>query len=377
MAEEDKSQERTEQATPKREKEAREQGQIPRSRELNTMVLLLAGSTSLFVMGDGLVSQLVSLMQRSLNIDRQVLTDVRALPVTLAATVLDALVILAPLLLVLLLAAILAPLMLGGISFSARSISFKWSKLDPIKGFGRIFAWRGLMELGKTLAKFTFVAAASALLIWQLLGTLMRLGSEPVFQGLAHIGTMVLWAFLVLSGVLILIVVIDVPFQIWEHSQRLKMTRQEIRDEMKETEGQPEVRQRIRSLQREMAQRRMMEEVPKADVVIVNPTRYAVALRFSQQMNAPRVVAKGGDLVAVRIREIAKQNEVPVFSAPPLARALYFSTDLDQEIPTGLYLAVAQVLAYVYQLGNVQTEGGEPPVIPTELPVPEEYLNRK
>ncbi len=376
MAEEDKSQERTEQATPKRQKEAREQGQVPRSRELNTMVLLLAGSIGLFMMGDGLLRQIMALMQRSLTIDRQVLMDVRALPLTLAATVLDALVILAPLLLLLLLAALAAPLMLGGVSFSAKSISFKWSKLDPIKGIGRIFAWRGLMELGKTLAKFTFVAAASALLIWQLLGTLMRLGSEPVVQGLAHIGTLLLWAFLVLSGALILIVLIDVPFQLWEHSRRLKMTRQEVRDEMKETEGQPEVRQRIRSLQREMAQRRMMEEVPKADVIIVNPTRYAVALRFSHQMSAPRVVAKGSDLVAGRIREIAEQHGVLVFSAPPLARALYFNTDLNQEIPTGLYLAVAQVLAYVYQLRNIQNEGGEPPPLPTELPVPDEYLNR-
>lgn len=376
MAEEDKSQERTEQATPKRQKEAREQGQVPRSRELNTMILLLAGATSLFMMGEGLLRQIVELMQRSLSIERQSLMDVRSLPLTLAATVLDALVILAPLLLILLLAAIVAPLMLGGISFSAKSISFKWSKLDPIKGFGRIFAWRGLMELGKTLAKFTFVAAASALLLWQLLGTFMNLGSESVYQGLAHVGALLLWAFLLLSGALLLIVVIDVPFQIWDHSQRLKMTRQEVRDEMKETEGQPEVRQKIRNLQREMAQRRMMEEVPKADVVIVNPTHYAVALRFSQKMNAPRVVAKGSDLVAGRIREIAEKNEVLIFSAPPLARALYFNTDLGKEIPTGLYLAVAQVLAYVYQLRNVRAGGGEPPALPTELPVPDEYLNK-
>ncbi len=376
MAEQDKSQERTEQATPKRQKEAREQGQVPRSRELNTMLVLVAGSASLLIMGDGLIRQIMSLMQRSLTIDRLVLSDIHALPQVLAGTVLDALLILGPLFGVLLIAVLLAPALMGGWSFSVKALGFKWSKLDPIKGLGRIFAWRGLMELGKTLAKFVLLAGVSGIVIWQFFGELLALGSEPLLQGLSHAGKLLTWTFLGLSTVLVIIALIDVPFQLWEHHRQLKMTRQEIKDESKETEGRPEVKQRIRNLQREMAQRRMMEEVPKADVIIVNPTHFAVGLKFGERMSAPKVVAKGADLVAARIRELAEQNGVLVFTAPPLARALFHSTELDQEIPSDLYVAVAQVLAYVYQLRNVSVPGKPRPRPPVDLPVPDEYLDK-
>jgi flagellar biosynthetic protein FlhB len=183
------------------------------------------------------------------------------------------------------------------------------------------------------------------------------------------------WSFLGLAAILVVIAAIDVPFQLWEHARQLRMTRQELKDELKETEGQPEVRGRIRQVQREMARRRMMEEVPKADVVVTNPTHYAVALRYEQGgAGAPTVVAKGADLVAFHIREIATRHKVPLFSAPPLARALYFSTRLGQEIPAGLYVAVARVLAYVYRLRR--PEPGLRPTRPTELPVPDELLQR-
>lgn len=271
-------------------------------------------------------------------------------------------------------AALLGPIALGGWSFSSKAISFNWGKLDPVKGLGRIFAWRGFMELVKTLIKFIVVTTISALLLWQLAGQLLILGDEPLRQGLAHAAQILAWSFLGLSGVLILIALVDVPFQIFQHNRELKMTKQEVKDEMKETEGRPEVKSRIRTIQREMAQRRMMEEVPKADVVIVNPTHFAVALRFDYNMNAPRVVAKGADLIAARIRKLADQHDVLVFSAPPLARALYFSTELNQEIPAGLYVAVAQVLAYVFQLKRATVEGEFRPQPPTELPVPDEFL---
>lgn len=376
MAEQDKSQERTEQATPKREKEAREQGQVPRSRELNTMLVLMVGSTSLLFMGGDLIRQIMLLMQRGFTIDRLVLSDIRALPQVLAGTILDALLILGPLFGVLLVAVLLAPALMGGWSFSVKALAFKWSKLDPIKGLGRIFAWRGLMELGKTLAKFVLLSGVSGIVIWQLFGELLALGSEPLLQGLSHAGKLLTWTFLGLSTVLIIIALIDVPFQLWEHHRQLKMTRQEIKDESKETEGRPEVKQRIRNLQREMAQRRMMEEVPKADVIIVNPTHFAVGLKFGERMSAPKVIAKGGDLVAARIRELAEQNGVLVFTAPPLARAIFHSTELGQEIPTDLYVAVAQVLAYVYQLRNVSVPGQPRPRPPVDLPVPDEYLDK-
>jgi flagellar biosynthetic protein FlhB len=373
---EDRTQERTERATPKRRKEAREKGQVPRSRELNTTLVLLAGSIGLVFMGGSLVGNLKSLVHKGLSIERAVLTDTGALPAMLWSSLRDALIILSPLFVLLLTAAVIGPVVLGGWAFSAKAIQPNLGKLNPLKGLGRIFGWRGLMELAKTLAKFAVVTAISGLLLWYLAGELLMLGDEPLRQGLAHVGQLLTWSFLGLSAVLMLIAMIDVPFQLWEHSRELKMTRQEVRDELKETEGRPEVRGRVRQLQREMAQRRMMEEVPRADVVIVNPIHYAVALRFNYQMKAPKVVAKGTDLVAGTIRQLAEQHNVAVFSAPLLARALHNSTKLNQEIPAGLYIAVAQVLAYVYQLKNTDSEQSTVPQPPSDLPVPAEFLSK-
>jgi flagellar biosynthetic protein FlhB len=369
VAEEDKSQERTEQATPKRLKEARERGQVPRSRELNTMVMLLAGSGGLLIMGEQLLEGVSALLRRGWVLERALVFDTRVLAQRLAALVQDALVTIAPLLALLFAAALAGPALIGGWSFSAQSLGFKWEKLDPVKGLGRIFAWRGLMELTKTLVKFVLVGAVSAVLLWQLAGPLLSLGAQPLESAMGLAARLLSWSFLGLSAVLILIALVDVPFQLWDHARQLKMTRQEVRDELKETDGRPEVKGRIRALQREMAQRRMMEEVPKADVVIVNPTHFAVALRFDRHMSAPRVVAKGADLIAARIRGIAQQHDVAVFSAPPLARALYHSTELGQEIPAALYVAVAQVLAYVYQLRSSVQGLGPEPAPPQDLPV--------
>jgi flagellar biosynthetic protein FlhB len=373
---EDSTQERTERATPKRRKEAREKGQVPRSRELNTTLVLLAGSASLVFMGGSLLAYLKSLLQKGLSIERSVLFDNGMLTTMLWSSIREALVILSPLFMLLLVAALIGPVVLGGWTFSAKAIQFNLGKLNPVQGLGRIFGWRGLMELAKTLVKFAVVTTISGLLLWSLAGRLLMLGDEPLRQGLAHAGQLLTWSFLGLSAVLMLIAMVDVPFQLWEHSRELKMTRQEVRDEMKETEGRPEVRGRIRQLQREMAQRRMMEEVPRADVVIVNPVHYAVALRFDYKMKAPTVVAKGTDLVAGKIRQLAEKHGVVVFSAPPLARALHNSTKLNQQIPAGLYIAVAQVLAYVYQLKNTDAERSAVSQPPSDLPVPAEFLSK-
>lgn len=373
---ENTAQERTEQATPKRLREAREKGQIPRSRELNTMALLMAAAGGLLVMGNSMVSDLKALMQYGLSIEPARSMNSDSIIESFFTMGLQSLTIVAPLFALLLVAAIMTPIGLGGFSFSMKAVSFKFEKLDPIKGLGRIFALKGLMELLKVLAKFGLVAAMSALILWSLIDELLGLGGEPLDQALSHVAVLCGWSFLACSSVLILVAAIDVPFQLWQHSKEMKMTKQEIKDESKETDGRPEVKSRIRSMQQELSQRRMMEAVPDADVVITNPTHYAVALRYDQfSMQAPVVVAKGADLVALRIRSVADENHVTIVSAPPLARALYASTEIDQEVPAGLYVAVANVLSYVYQIDAAQYGGADKPEMPTDLPIPDELVD--
>jgi len=265
---------------------------------------------------------------------------------------LDAFWIMLPFFVIMVLASVAGPLSMGSVTFSAQSMHFKWEKLDPIKGLQRVFAWRGVVELLKALAKFAVIGSVALVYLSHESSSYIGLGHEPVLQAVDHAGHLLIMGFLMLASSLILIAAVDVPFQLWDHQRQLKMTFQEIKDENKDTEGNPDVRGRVRRLQREMAQRRMMAEVPNADVIVTNPSHYAVALSYDPQSNvgAPVVVAKGADIIAMQIRRIANEHRVPVMEAPPLARALYHSTELKQEIPEGLYLAVAQVLAYVFQL---------------------------
>lgn len=370
----DQGQERTEQATPKRLRESREKGQVARSRELTTLAVMLAGAGSLFALGGSLIGGLADMITQSLQVDRSQLFDVSAGSAALSAAALDALGTFVPLLVLVTLAAMMAPMVLGGWVFSAKAFSFKGKKLDPIKGMGKVFSARGLMELIKALAKFAVVGTVAVVLMLGLSDVLLQLGREPIAPALAHSGQVLSWSFLLISLSLIVIAVVDVPFQIWNHAKELKMTRQEIKDEFKETEGRPEVKSRIRQLQRELAQRRMMEEVPKADVIVTNPLRFAIALRYDAlKGGAPVVVAKGRDLIAAHIREVGSAHNVPMMSAPPLARALYFNVELGGEIPAGLYLAVAQVLAYVFELKRAQAEFSAPPAEPADLPIPDEF----
>jgi flagellar biosynthetic protein FlhB len=337
----------------------------------------MAAAIGAFILGGQVIDSLQKLMIRGFSVDRTAAFDSQLLPSILLNTILDALWIISPVLILLFFAALIGPLSLGGWAFSSEAIQFKWDKLDVIKGLGRIFSLKGLMELFKTLAKFIVVTTAAAMLLWVDSGSLMQLGAESVRVALSETGTLLLWGFLALTGVLLLIAAIDVPFQLWEHSRQLKMTRQEVRDEMKETEGNPEVKAKTRSLQREMAQQRMMAEVPKADVIITNPTHFAVALKYDPALGgAPRMVAKGADFVAGEIRKLALETNVPIYEAPPLARAIYFNTRLNQEIPAALYVAVAQVLAYVFQLKEFR-RGGAYPQAPTDLNVPEEMTRPK
>jgi len=368
-------QERTEQATPKRLREAREKGQVPRSKELNSMALLMAGAGGFLLMGETVLTGMQDILSSGLAIDNVRNMDKYSVVEILGSTLMQSLLVVAPIFLLLTVVVIMTPVGLGGWSFSTKAISFKWEKIDPIKGVGRIFAWRGLMELLKVLAKFGLVAAISAMILWSLIDEILGLGAESLKPALAHVANLCGWSFLASSSALIIVAAIDVPFQLWQHAKQLKMTKQEVKDEAKETDGRPEVKGRIRALQQELSQRRMMEAVPEADVIITNPTHYAVALRYDQyNMQAPVVVAKGADLVAARIRLVADQNSVAIVSAPPLARALYASTELNHEIPAGLYVAVANVLSYIYQLNAIET-GDELPEQPTDLPIPDELID--
>jgi flagellar biosynthesis protein FlhB len=372
MAEES-PQERTEQATPRKRQQAREQGTVVRSRELVTMAMTLAGSGFILFAGEGLAQRMADLMRQSFQPGRARIFDTAALPVALAESSWSSLVGIAPFLIVFVVVAILSSIAVGGLSFSIKAIGFRWDRLDPVQGMARVFSVRGLVELLKAMGKFVAVAAVAVWWIQAHAGELLGLADEPVESGLAHAASLLGWSFLVVSAGMLLIAAADVPVQVWQYRKQMRMSRQELRDELKETEGKPEMRARIRRMQREMASRRMMQEVPKADVIVTNPAHFAVALKYdADRMRAPRVVAKGADIVAAAIRQLGQSHHVPLFAAPPLARALYYSTEIGREIPAGLYNAVAQVLAYVYQLRQGRPVGMGDPVPPKDLPIPPE-----
>lgn len=369
MAEEQTGQERTEQPTERRLQEARRKGQVPRSRELNTLMVLLSSAVAIWILGGGAVATMADLVTAALTPNKELLTDPEQVPVFFMQIMFAALLLIAPFLLVTLLAALIGPASMGGLVFSAESLVFKLDKLDPIKGLGRIFALKGLVELVKTLLKFGLVLLAAVAIFLSVEREILGLTTMDLQVALSRSAYLLTWALLALSATLILVVSIDVPFELWNHNKQLKMTRQEIRDEMKESDGRPEVKQRVRQLQREASQRRMMQDVPTADVVITNPTHYAVALKYDQSgRGAPRVVAKGKDLVALQIRAIATQHDVVVYEEPPLARALFASTEIGQDIPGALFLAVAKVLAYVFHLRQALPTDYVPKPAPVELP---------
>jgi flagellar biosynthetic protein FlhB len=263
----------------------------------------------------------------------------------------SALTALLPLFGALIVLVLLASVALGGWNFSLQAIAPDFTRSSPRAGLARLFGLRGISELGKALFKCVLVGAICAAIIASIFGNVLALAHMGPRAAIGRGAGLVSWAFVWLCASLALIAAVDVPLQLFQFKRALRMTRQELRDEAKETDGRPETKQRIRRLQQQLARRRMMQEVPAADVVIVNPTHFAVALKYDPaKMRAPRVLAKGADLVAQNIRRIAAEHRVPVFEAPKLARALYRSTDLNQEIPAGLYVAVAQVLSYIFRV---------------------------
>ena len=365
MAEND--QERTERPTAKRLEKAREEGQVPRSVELNAAAVLLVTAGGLHFLGGSIGAALFDIMKSALSISPSEAVDPGLALSAASAEMLRGLVACAPVLGLTLVAALVAPLALGGWNLSFGALAPDFTRLDPIAGFGRFFSARGAVELGKAFGKFLIVATIAVVVLRKQSPHLLALGAAPLPVAIAQSANLASDALLAVSGGLVIIAAIDVPFQLWQYTDKLKMTRDEIRQEFKESEGAPEVRSRIRRTQREYARRRMMHEVPKADVVVVNPTHFAVALRYDEsRMRAPLVVAKGTDLVAARIREIATEHSVPIFEAPPLARALHHSVEIGSEVPATLYVAVAQVLTYIYQVKAARTSGArqpEPPAI--------------
>jgi len=354
MTQDAQQQDRTEQATPKRREDARKKGDVPRSRELTMTTVMIAGASGLLFFAGPMGSRVTEAMVDALSIDRAQAFDTGFVAPALADAATSVLVGLVPLAILLIAAAVGGAALLGGWSFSAAAMAFKVERISPLKGVKRMFSANSLNELAKALAKFAVVAVAAVTWLWLTRDDVLELGRLPIEVGIVTALELCGVSLLIVSAALVLIAAADVPFQLWSYARKLRMTRQEVRDEFKDTEGRPEVKSRIRALQQQVATRRMMEEVPTADVVITNPTHYAVALRYDDgRMQAPKVVAKGADLIAKRIREIAGEHGVPLFSAPPLARALHNSTKLGQEIPSALYTAVAQVLAYVYQVRDL------------------------
>lgn len=365
--------EKTEPATPRKLEKAREDGQVVRSPELTTFVLLLVAAGGVWFMGSSLMGQLSAVVRNGLKMERESMFDSQLMLLRFVQQASDAVLTLLPLFLLLLVTALLAPMLMSGWLFSAKALQPQFSRINPMSGLGRMFSKRSLVELVKALSKALVIGGVGILVLWHSRDAVLSLASQSVEIGITSMGHLLGMSFFIIVGSMLLIVLIDVPFQIWEHAEKLKMTKEEVRKEMKEDEGDPYVKARIRSLQREAARKRMMAEIPKADVIITNPTHYAVALRYQDAaMRAPKVVAKGSHLLAGRIRELAQQHQIPILESPRLARALYHHTELGDEIPETLYTAVAEVLAYVFQLRRYREYGGVVPQLSQELPVPEE-----
>lgn len=371
---EDSDLEKTEEPTGRRIEQAREKGQIPQSRELGTFSVLIVAAVTLWMMGGWFMERTLDLTRRAFVFEAKHMHEPAQMVPRLADISADALFVFAPLFALLVVAAIIPPFFLNAWVFAPSALMPDLKRMNPLSGLGRMFSWNSLMELGKAVLKAALVGGVAALLIVNQRDEIFGLLGEPLESGLAHAGRMLLFSFLMLVLTLFLVVAADVPFQLWHYYHKLKMTKEEVKQEMKEMMGDPHVKGRIRSLQMQAARRRMMQSVPQADVIVTNPTHYAVALAYKAGMTAPRVVAKGTGVIALKIRELGAEHAVTTLEAPPLARALYKHAPLDKEIPAALYNAVAEVLAYVYQLAQWRQVGGAYPVPPRQLPVPPELV---
>lgn len=374
MAESD-SGEKTEEPTGKKLSDARKKGQIARSKDLGTMFVLVGSAVALMFTGSSLVSSLSLIMKRLFSLTREEVMDVNKLFNIVSEAIVSLIVPIGWMFFIIMVAAFVGNVMLGGLNFSAQAMAPKASKLSPIAGFKRMFGVKAWVELIKSLLKFFVVFFSAYLLLVTLFDQILSLSIEAIPLNFAHAVELLLWMFLALSLSLIIIVAVDAPYQKWDHIRQLKMTKQEIKDELKNSEGSPENKGRIRRTQYEMSQRRQMAEVPESDVVITNPTHYSVAIKYDTESGgAPRVVAKGIDEMAIHIRTIAKEHGVEILASPALARSLYYTADVEEEIPEELFAAVAQVLAFVYQLNEFKRGRASRPVpLAKDLPIPDDY----
>lgn len=368
---EDSDLDKTEAATPRRLEKARSEGQVARSRELATFALLAAGFFGVWGLSGPIGLHLQDMLRGAFTFNHAALVDTNRMLIGAGNAGREAFMAVAPILALTGLAAVAAPMALGGWLLSPKVFEFKVERLDPIAGMGRMFSINGVIQLGLSLAKTLLVGIIGGVAVWRRKDEILALAGEPLHSALGHGLSIVAACCATTVAGMFVIAAFDVPYQLWQYHKKLRMTKEEVKREHRENEGDPHVKGKIRQQQRAIARRRMMAAVPKADVVVTNPTHYAVALQYADgEMRAPKVVAKGVNLVAARIREIAAENNVAMLEAPPLARALYHNVELNREIPGTLYNAVAEVLAWVYQLRKFRAEGGDVPAAPTELDVP-------
>lgn len=368
---EDSDLERTEPASQRRIEQAREDGHVPQSRELSTFLVLMAAVVAMWVSSNWLTGHMTELMRDGLSFGHAQAFRQDLMMTTLVRLCWKALASLAPFFVVVMIAAVAAPICMGGMVFSNKAFQVDLSRVNPLSGIKRVISLSGLAELVKGILKSVLIGFVGYWVLWAHRQEILGLMSMPLESGMGMFAHLILLSSLLVVASLGFVAAADVPFQLWQYYDHLKMTKEELKQELKEQEGDPQIKARIRARQREMAKRRMMEAVPKADVVVTNPTHYAVALKYeSEAMGAPKVVAKGADYVAQAIRELAQEHHVPLLEAPPLARALYHHTKLDDQIPAALYTAVAEVMAYVYRLNHFLSQGGLPPETPHDLPVP-------
>ncbi|NRB42188.1 MAG: flagellar biosynthesis protein FlhB [Pseudomonadales bacterium] len=365
MAEGEDGSDKSEEPTQKKLEDARKKGQVSRSKELSTMLVTLTAGVMFLSTGETMISAFVHDMSSALSLSREQVMDTRFMISNLVNQLYSGFMTISWFMFACLVAVFVANLAVGGWSFSFEAMSPKLEKLNPIKGLGKLFGMRSLVELLKAFLKFILVASIVVTVLNNEFETILNMGRGSLFDALVDGGYLIIMSFILMSGGLVLIAAIDVPFQLYQQQKQLKMTKQEVKDEHKNAEGKPEVKAKIREMQQRFSNQRMMEKVPEADVIITNPTHYAVALQYKQgEMEVPVVIAKGADEIALRIREIAEEHNVILMQSPQLARALYATTEVNMEVPGGLYKAVAQVLAWVYQLKHWNRYGGDFPQQP-------------
>ena len=363
--------EKTEEPTPQRRQKAREEGQIPRSKELTSLLMLLAGWSLIFISGEHTADRLAQLLHEGLMFDRLLLTDPTSMLHKSSTLLSQMFTALLPLLLGLFVVAIASGAIIGGLHFSTRSLKIDIARLSPVSGFKRLFSFQVISELMKSLMKSTLVAGAFVFYLFKNKSHFLQLVNESLSDSLHDSHLLIAHCLLIVICALIPMVGYDVFYQLMSHLKKLRMSRQEIRDEFKQSEGDPHIKGRIKQLRRTLAQSRMMESIPDADVIVNNPTHYSVAIRWQEgNMAAPVVLAKGAGDIALRIREKGAAHKIPMLEAAPLARALYRNCEPGDPIPTELYSVVAEVLAWVYRLRRWHKTGGNQPKKPENLSVP-------